>query len=94
MQTEIDVAEYILNSKEYFDSLPLLVQNLIIPSPQINQYPEEFIRQYQDLLLTTIKLNVANSFISLNCEDLNVIITKDLVVKLLGMDYFKYEYSN
>lgn len=94
MQTEIDVAEYILNSKEYFDSLPLLVQNLIIPSPQIAQYREEFNHQYEDLLLTTIKLNVANSFISLNSEDLNVIITKDYLEKLLGTDYFKYEYSN
>lgn len=87
-QLEFDLAEYILNEKDYFLSLKVLVNNLVVQSPQLDQFTDEFNEQYNNMLLSLVKAEI-NSIFNLNSEELNVNVDEQFIEKLLGKNFFK-----
>jgi hypothetical protein len=93
MQLETDIAEYILQHPEAFQDLKEVANSLIVICNEISDFKDEFNFQYEECVLSLIREYLSDCF-SLNSEDLTVIITKEFIEKLLGKDYFKYEYKN
>lgn len=93
MQLEYDIAEYILTNPELCTEAKEFIDQLCLFSGHPPNFTDEFNEQYKALLLYQISNKLSGCF-SLNSEDLYVIITEEFITKLLGKDFFKYEYSN
>lgn len=84
-QIEIDISEYLIhhssNLKPVINSISKLV---------FSKYSNLIKEEYENYVLETLKDNICLG-LNINREDVNCVVNKEFIEKILGKEYLNYE---